>query len=166
MKTWPDRNGSAIGRFVQQRRLHHPSTQTTYRSVLRGFQDAVERRGRSPSRVSRRTLETWLHECSAEWAPSTVFHNAGIVGRFLDFLVQEELIVSNPIKDLQAKYHLRGTHTVWRAMLATNPHQELAALRQLPRFRSVLGGLMRDHIAMMHARGYRYDITRRRPLAL
>jgi integrase/recombinase XerD len=157
MKTWPDRNGSAIRRFVQQRRLHDPSTPTTYRRVLRGFQDAVERGERSPSRVSRRTLETWLHECSAEWAPSTVFHNAGIVDRFLDCLVKEELIVSNPIKDLQAKYHLRGTQTVWRALLAPKPDQELAALRQLPRFGSVLGGLMRDHIAMMRARGYRYD---------
>jgi site-specific recombinase XerD len=69
MKTWRDRNGSAIGRFVQQHRLYHPSTLTTYRSVLHGFQDAVERRERSPSRVSRRTLENWLHECSAKWAP-------------------------------------------------------------------------------------------------
>jgi hypothetical protein len=87
MKTWRDRNGSAIGSFVQQHRLYHPSTLTTYRSVLHGFQDAVERRERSPSRVSRRTLENWLHECSAKWAPSTVFHNAGIVDRFLDSLV-------------------------------------------------------------------------------
>lgn len=67
MKTWPDRNRSAIGRFAQQRRLYHPSTPTTYRSVLRGFQYAVERRERLPSQVSRRTLETWLHEC---WAGS------------------------------------------------------------------------------------------------
>jgi integrase/recombinase XerD len=156
MRTWPDKNAHAIGRFVQQRRLHNPSTPTTYRTVLRGLQDAVERHERSPSRVSRRTLETWLHEYSAEWAASTVFHNAGIVDRFLDFLVQEELIVSNPIRNLQAKYHLRGTHTVWRALLAPNPDQELAALRQLPRFGSALGGLMRDHIAMMRARGYRY----------
>ena len=157
MKTWPDRNGSAVGRFVQQRRLYHPSTPTTYRSVLRRFQDAVERRERSPSRVSRRTLETWLHECSAGWAPSTVFHHACIVGKFLDFLVKEKLIASNPIRDLQAKYNLRGTHAVWRALLAPKPDEELEVLRQLPQFGSVLGGLMRDHTAMMRARGYRYD---------
>jgi hypothetical protein len=26
MRTWPDRNGSAIGRYLRQRRMRHPQT--------------------------------------------------------------------------------------------------------------------------------------------
>ena len=96
MRTWPDRNGSAIDRFLRQRRLRHPQTRMTYRHILRGFQDVVKRCERSSSRVSRRTLEVWLHERGAEWSASTVLHRACIVDRFLDFLVQEGSIASNP----------------------------------------------------------------------
>jgi hypothetical protein len=41
MRTWPDRNASAIERFLRQRRIHHPQTPKTYRRVLCGFQDVV-----------------------------------------------------------------------------------------------------------------------------
>lgn len=34
MRTWPDKNGSAIGRFLRQRRLRHPQTPTFYHRVL------------------------------------------------------------------------------------------------------------------------------------
>jgi 2-haloacid dehalogenase len=36
MRTWPDRNASAIERFLRQRRIHHPQTPKTYRRVLCG----------------------------------------------------------------------------------------------------------------------------------
>ena len=58
MKTWPDRNGNAIGRFVQQHRLYHPSTLAIYRSVLHGFQDAVDRRERSSSGSALQVIAT------------------------------------------------------------------------------------------------------------
>jgi integrase/recombinase XerD len=89
MKNWPDRNGSAVDRFLRQRRIRHPQTPKTYRRILRGFQDVVKRCERPASRVSRRTLQIWLRERGTEWSPSTVLHRACIVNRFLDFLVQE-----------------------------------------------------------------------------
>jgi hypothetical protein len=42
-----------------------------------------------------------------------------------------------------------------------NPDQALEALRQLPPFGSVLGDLMRNHIALMHTRGFRYETEAR-----
>ncbi len=161
MKTWPDRNGGAIVRFIQQRRLRHPKTPKFYRKLLRGFQDVVERCERSPARVSRRALETWLRERQAVWAPSTVFHCACIVKRFLTFLANEGLIKNNPVADLCTKYCIRGGETVLRALLESKPDLALEALRQLPRFGSVLGDLMRRHIEMMRSRGYRYDTQTR-----
>lgn len=161
MRTWPDRNGSAIGRFLRERRIRHPQTPKTYGRVLRGFQDVVERCEPSSSRVSRRTLEAWLHERSAELSPSTLLHRAGIVVRFLDFLVQEGAIAGNPVAELRTEYCAKGSAIVLRALLAPEPDRALEAVRQLPRFSSVLGDLMRDHIARMRTRGFRYDTNTR-----
>jgi len=84
MRTWPDRNGSAIGRFLRQRRLRHPQTPSFYRRILRGFQDVVKRCEPSSSLVSRRTLEVWLRERAAAWSASTVLHRACIIDRVQD----------------------------------------------------------------------------------
>lgn len=108
MRTWPDKNGSAISRFLRQRRLRHPQTPIFYHRVPRGFQDVVKRSEHSSSRVSRRTLEVWLHERGAEWSASTLLHRAFIIDRFLDFLVHEESIASNPIAELRTKLLREG----------------------------------------------------------
>ncbi|MFC1610288.1 tyrosine-type recombinase/integrase [Myxococcota bacterium] len=161
MRAWPDRNGSAIGRFLRRRRIRHPQTLTTHRSLLRGFQDAVKRCERLSSRVSQPTLEAWLYERRAEWSASTVLHRACIIDRFLDFLVQEGSIASNPVAELRTKYCVKGSETILRALLATEPDRALEAVRQLPRFGSVLGDLMRNHVALMRTRGFRYDTNTR-----
>ena len=81
-----------------------------------------------------------------------------IVNRFLDFLVQEGSIASNPVADLRAKYCVKCSKPILRALLAPEPDRALEALRQLPR-RSVasLASLMRNHIALMRTRGFRYE---------
>ena len=157
MKAWPDTNGSAIGRYLRQLRLRNPKTPTIYRSILRGFQDIVAQHQRSPSRVSRHVLEVWLRERSAEWAASTVLHRACIIDRFLDFLVRDGSIASNPLAELRTSYCVRGSKTILRALLAPQPDRALEAGRQLPPFGSILGDLMRDQIALMRTRGFRYE---------
>ena len=161
MRTWPDRNASAIERFLRQRRLRHPQTPKTYRRVLCGFQDVVRRCERSSSRVSLQTLRGWLQERSAEWSAFTLLHRACIIDRFLDFLVREGSIASNPVAELRTKYCVKGSETILRALLAPEPERALEALRQLPQFGSVLGELMRNHIALMRTRGFRYDTNTR-----
>jgi hypothetical protein len=42
-----------------------------------------------------------------------------------------------------------------------DPDQALEALRQFPPFGSVLGDLMRNQVALMQARGYRYQTQAR-----
>ena len=97
--------------------------------------------------------------CTGPW--TTLLHRARIVNRFLDFLVWEALIVSNPIADLRAEYCVKSSKAILRALLTPDPDQALAALRQFPPFGSVLGDLMRDHIALMRTRGFRYDTKTR-----
>jgi len=70
--------------------------------------------------------------------------------------VQEKLIASNLVTDLRAQYCVKCSKPILRALLAPDPDRALEALRRFPPFRSVLGDLKRDHIALMRTRGFRY----------
>lgn len=161
MKTWPDTDGSAITRYLRQLRLRCPTSPIYYRQALRSFQEVVVRRHCVPSQVNRNALEAWLRERATYWPMSTLLHRAQIVNRFLDFLVHEGSIVSNPVADLRVEYCVQDSKSILRALIAPNPDRELEALRQFPPFGSVLGGLMRDHIALMRTRGFRYETEAR-----
>jgi integrase/recombinase XerD len=161
MNTWPDTDGNAIDRYLGQLRLRCPVSPIYYRQALHSFREVVAGLQRSPSQVSREALEAWLRERSTHWPESTLLHRARIVNRFLDFLVREALIVSNPVADLRAEYHVKSDKAILRALLAPDPDQALASLRQFPPFDSILGDLMRNHIALMQARGYRYQTQAR-----
>jgi site-specific recombinase XerD len=161
MNTWPDTDGKIIARYLGRLRLRYPISPIYYRQALRSFQDVVARQQYQSTEVNRKVLETWLSEYAAIWARSTLLHRARIVNRFLDFLVREALIISNPIADLRAEYHAKSDQAIVRALLASDPDQALEALRQFPPFGSVLGDLMRNQITLMRARGYRYQTQAR-----
>ena len=59
--------------------------------------------------------------------------------------------------ELRTKYLIKGSATIVRSLLAPGPDRALEALRQLPQCGSVFGDLMRNHVALMRARGFRYD---------
>lgn len=157
MKTWPDTNGRAITSYLRQLRHRNPIVPIRYRQILSSFQEIVVRRKSSTSQVSRDVLEAWLREHAAHWSRSTLLHRGHIVNRFLDFLARENLITSNPIADLRAHYCIKNSNSVLQALIASNPDSALEALREVPPFGSVLGELMRGHVALMRARGFRYE---------
>jgi integrase/recombinase XerD len=159
MKSWPDTDGGTIARYLRQLRLRCPTSPIYYRQALQSFQEVVAQH--QPSQVSRDALEAWLRERAPHWPVSTLLHRARIVNRFLDFLVQEALIASNPVADLRAEYCVKSSKAIWRALLAPNPDHALEALRQLPPFGSALGHLMQNHIALMRTRGFRYEAQSR-----
>jgi integrase/recombinase XerD len=161
MNAWPDTDGRTIARYLGQLRLRCSTSPIYYRQALRTFQEVVIRDQRTPGQLGREVLETWLREYAMHWPMATLLHRARIVNRFLDFLVGEALIVSNPIADLRAEYHAKSDKAIVRSLLAPDPDQALEALRQFPPFGSVLGDLMRNHIALMQARGYRYQTQAR-----
>ena len=69
---------------------------------------------------------------------STLLHRARIVNRFLDFIVQDGLIASNPVADLRAEYCVKSSKAILRALLApesrsgTRSATTVPALRQRP----------------------------------
>jgi integrase/recombinase XerD len=161
MKTWPDTDRAVVARYLGQLRLRHPMSPTNYRQALHSFQEIVVRTQCQPSQVSRDALEAWLSERAMHWSGSTLLNRARIVNRFLDFLVQEGLVASNPVAGLRAEYCVNSSKAILRALLTPDPEQALAALRQFPPFGSVLGDLMRNHIALMRTRGFRYETQAR-----
>lgn len=161
MNTWPDADNRAIERYLGQRRFRDPGSRIRYRHILLGFQERVTRQGHPTSQVSRGNLEVWLREGAECWAASTVMHRAPIVDRFLDFLAKEGLIASNPVADLSAAYGVNSRRPILRALLADDPDQALEALREFPPFGSVLGDLMRNHIALMRSRSFRFETQAR-----
>lgn len=161
MTTWPDTDGKTIARYLGQLRLRGKVSPIYYRQALKSFQDTVVRLQRDPAGIDREVLEIWLRERAMHWPAETLLHRARIVSRFLDFLARERLIASNPIGGLRAKYHTKSNKAVLRALIDPNPDEALEAIRQFPAFGSVLGVLMRNHIALMRTRGYRYETQER-----
>ena len=161
MKTWPDTDGSAIERYLRQLRLRSPNSRIYYRQALCSFQKIIAGRQCSPSPVSRDAIAAWLRERAAHWPKSTLLHRARIVNHFLDFLVQEGSITSNPVADLRAQYCVKRSTPILRALLDPNQDRALEAIRQLPPFGSILGDLMRNHVALMRGRGFRYETQAR-----
>jgi integrase/recombinase XerD len=126
MKSWPDTDGSTIARYLQQLRLRCPTSPIYYRQTLRTFQEVAVHHQSSPQ-VYRGVLEAWLRERAIHWSPSMLLHRARIVNRFLDFLVREQLIVSNPVADLRGRYCVKSSQAILRPLLAPDPNQALEA---------------------------------------
>ena len=154
MNTWPD-DDSAIERHLKHLKLRSRDTVAVYRCVLRGFQRFVRERD-DPS-VGIATLQAWLRDRTAHWQSYLVLHRARIVDRFLDFLQSEAAIPINPLVQLRERYAQRWSTPVVRALFAADPHGTLEALRPPPRFASFLGDMLRRHVELMRAIGYRYE---------
>jgi integrase/recombinase XerD len=152
MSAWPDPDHTVIAHYLGKLRLRSTNSRIYYRQVLQGFQDVAQR---YPA-IDRQTLEVWLREWGTCWRPSTLLHRARIVDRFLDHLVEMKMIASNPIAMLRREYSVKQSRPIWQALASSMPDQALATLRRPEPFGSVLGKLMRDRVALMRGRGYRY----------
>jgi site-specific recombinase XerD len=156
MNTWPEDNGNAVRRHLQQLHPRNRVTANVYRCVLLGFQRFVQQ-CRPDTSVDPAIIEAWLRERATRWPTHLVLHRARIVDRFLDFLASDGTIASNPLARLRVRYGQRTTAAIARALLAADPAQALEALRPLPPFASFLGHFMCEHVDLMRAIGHRYD---------
>ena len=156
MRTWPDDDGDAINRHVQQLRQRNGGAIKVSRTVLLSFQRCVQQSCVGNS-ITPAIIERWLRACAARWSIEPVLHRARIVNRFLDFLASEGSIPINPLAQLRVRYGQRAAAPIVRALLAADPAQALEAQRPMPRFASFLGSFLSDHIDLMRAIGFRYD---------
>lgn len=155
MNTWLDDEGDAIERHVRHLGLRSRDAAKVYRCVLRGFQRFVRQRG--DAAVSTSTMQGWLLERARHSPVHMVLHRARIVDRFLDYLQSDGMISHNPLAELRSCYGQRYGTPIARALLAAEPLQALESLRPPARFASFLGEMLREHVELMRAVGYRYE---------
>jgi integrase/recombinase XerD len=165
MKTTSMSKGSTPENYVRELRLRSPVSSQVYLSILNGFQRFVAEQAEDKS-VSQTTIRQWLKDRILAWPFHIVTDRARLVDRFLDWRVNNRALANNPFADLRAEYGQRTTTPVVRALVNPNPEAALEALRPLPRFGSFLGPVMREHVGLMHAMGYRYNTQAERLLRL
>lgn len=152
MSAWHDPDRTVIDAFLEKLQFR-PGSRPTYRWFLRSFEDVALRH---PA-VDRQMLEDWLGEMAPRWKLSTLLNQVCIVDRFLDYLVQNELIASNPVAELRRQHNIKQNKPIWRALASPNPNEALSDLHRPAPYGSVLGEFMRDHVALMRNRGYQYE---------
>lgn len=152
MSAWHDPDRTVIDAFLEKSQFR-PGSRPTYRWILRSFEDVARRH----SVVDRQMLEDWLGDMATRWKLSTLLNQVCIVDRFLNYLVQNELIASNPVAELRMQHNIKQNKPIWRALASSNPDEALAGLYRPAPYGSVLGDFMRDHVTLMRNRGYQYE---------
>lgn len=155
MKTLPAAEGAYVNGFVTSLCLGDRSAASEYRNATANLlQFARARSGRMD--LSEEALIAWLKARRTHCAMGRVEQLAQMANRFLDWMKAKGRISSNPFQELISQYGKRLAPIV-RAMVSDNPKAALDELRPLPRFGSVLGPLMCQHITLMRSLGYKYD---------
>jgi integrase/recombinase XerD len=151
--------------YVQQLHLRNPDSSKGYRCILNGFLRFITERAEAQP-ISQVTVREWLKDRILVWPRHLVAGRARIVDRYLDWMVSQDALASNPFAELRKKYGQRATKPVVQALLMPDFERALEALRPVPRFGSFLGSMMRDHVALMQTMGYRYGNQEERLLQL
>jgi integrase/recombinase XerD len=148
----------SVGRFLCHQRFRHPETGRIYGHVLRAFQSSVIECFTGTLSVS--SLQEWLRQKRRVWPLHMVCHRARLVERFLEWSQAHGVIATNPFAELHCHYGPRTTPIV-RALVRDDAEAALRMLRPVPRFGSLLGKVMAEHVGLMRSLGYRYDVNER-----
>lgn len=155
MRTWPDSSFSFMRLYVEEQRFGR-----SHASVLRRFQ--LHLMSKAPGRsLSVEATSDWLRQIVRAASVKQAVRRAQLVTRFLDWLVEQRALDSNPFHDLRQEYCRRqSTAAVVRALVSETPQTALAALRMLPPYGSHLGPVIRSHVERMRQLGCRYNEDR------
>ena len=155
MKTWPDTSFSLMRLYIEEHEFGRSRA-----SVLRRFQLYVM--GKMPGQsLSVDAIADWLRQVVRASSLKQAVRRAQLVTRFLDWLVKQRTLESNPFRELRQKYCSReSTAAVVRALVSENPQPALGALRTLPAYGSHLGPAIQSHVERMRQLGCRYTEDR------
>jgi integrase/recombinase XerD len=155
MKAWPDTSFSLMRLYVEE---HHFGR--SHVSVLRRFQ--LDIMGKTPSRsLSVEAISDWLRQIVRAASVKQAVRRAQLVTRFLDWLIEQRALESNPFRKLrQEQCRRQSTAAIVRALVSDSPAAVLAALGTLPAYGSHLGPVIRSHVERMQQLGCRYNEDR------
>ena len=155
MRVWGPDDDTLIHHYVQTLCIRSQSTQRAVRSMLRQFQQFMQSQTLDEP-LSLSTLAAWLRQLAPRVSLRHVIASARRVDGFLDWLVAQGRLATNPWGALRRDYG-RQMAPIVRALLAPHPTEALEALRPLPCFGSHLGPAMRQHLAHRRSLGFRYE---------
>ena len=112
MRTWPDSSFSLMRLYVEEHEFGR-----SHASVLRRFQ--LYFMSKAPSRsLSVETISDWLRQIVRAASLKQAVRRAQLVTRFLDWLVEQRALESNPFRELRQEYCRRqSTAGVVRALV-------------------------------------------------
>lgn len=155
MRTWPDSSFVLMRLYVEEHEFVR-----SHVSVLRRFQLYVMSKTLSRS-LSVEAISDWFRQIVRAASLKQAVRRAQLVTRFLDWLVEQRALESNPFCELRQEYCSReSTAAVVRALVTENPPAALAALGTLPAYGSHLGPVIRSHVERMRQLGRRYNEDR------
>jgi len=154
MSTWPDSDYGAIERYTRTLPLRLATTRRIYRNELMSFQRFIMCNGTGT--VTEDSVTKWVQDRFHKLVPIVAIDHARWVHHLLESLVQQGYLKFNPIAAIQVRYGISRLAPIIRALANLDPYRALEMLRPLPRWGSVLGPLMSEHIALMRTMGYRY----------
>lgn len=154
MNTWPDADYAALERYTRALPLRHATTRRIYRSELMAFQRFIMSHGNGS--VTEVSVTAWARDRAKALKPVVAIDRMRWVYHFLETLVHQGSLSVNPIATIQDRYGIRRLAPTVRALAKVDSDQALQMLRPLPRWGSVHGSLMSEHIALMRSMGYRY----------
>ena len=131
----------------------------SYAGVLRAFDAFVLARAPADAQLSMDTLRAWLRQDRQRSPLANVVHRMGVIARYLDWRMATAGR-AHLLAELRAQYG-QLLNPIVRALLEEDYERALQRLRPLPEWGSVLGAVMREHIARMQSLGYRYEVQAR-----
>lgn len=155
MTTWLDDGSAAIDRYVRSLIVRTDKTRRLYRIELGAFQRFIIGHGDWDD-LTESAVTAWVQARARQIPLSLVIDRAGNVNRFLEALVHDGSLAANPFRTIRDRYGEHRLAPIVRALASADPSRALEALQPLPRWGSPLGPLMRDHLVLMRAMGYRY----------
>jgi len=150
----------AVDRYVDQLPPRTRGSANVYRCVLGQFVRFVAQHPLDGG-ISTELLQSWLRRRADSPPIHSVLERTSLLDHFLDWLVVQGLIASNPFAQLRQEIGKRPARVIGRALVAADAETAIEALRPIPRFASHLGAVMREHVDLMRALGLRYQTQER-----
>jgi integrase/recombinase XerD len=155
MKTASNSQAGLIDSYVRQLRVRSDQTRRWYANEIRAFYRFLART--TPDcRPTEAAVLAWIRQRLTEVSKIVVYDRARKIHGYLQYLVEGGHEAHNPFAQLCERHGERSLAPILRAAGAADPTHAFAALLKPPPWSSSLGPIMRDHVALMRAVGYRY----------
>jgi site-specific recombinase XerD len=150
-----------IAQFFEEHGTRRLSTRRKFRRILLNFNKFVHRFYSTSDdlRIDEELVRGWLREIAHTTKLQGVCLIAGVISRFLDYLVDKGHLTENPFDTLQRRYEVQNRAELIAGLIRPNGRENLRPALSSPRFKSFLSSHLEAFIALKKAMGRRYTAS-------